>query len=464
MKEGDAIEHPWLSKNVERAQRKVEERNFQIRKNILEYDEVMEHQRQSFYGLRQRVLEGRDVKGLIFEYIEEAIDDAIEEMLDPEYPALCAAEFAKEELEVLDPARASSRQGHERDGRGDPADGAGRGRVMIDVTLGEYMPVEGSEVSVDFDSAGLVGWAKTRFGVELDAGELREGGARERAHVKQTLEEAAHAKIDAAELSGLSEFVVPNYGARKLSEWVERKFGFEVSADEIVEAKAAEDRNPRDPIMEKAEELYEKREIEYPVEFVMEMTMLMARRDPASAMGELAEWGRRRFGDDLDAEGIKKLSPAKVRERYIGLNKAFVAEDKLNKAIDEAVAIGDDDALDEHLKSNYGAGLSDRMRWLEDEEREDAVRARVENLLRSRASLLRACDPAREPRRAGRTISTRWTSCATRSGSGRSASRTRGSSTSVRARSCSPRCSRRCATRSPTSSSRRGSARRRRSA
>jgi hypothetical protein len=47
MKEGDAIEHPMLSKSVERAQRKVEERNFQIRKNILEYDEVMEHQRQS---------------------------------------------------------------------------------------------------------------------------------------------------------------------------------------------------------------------------------------------------------------------------------------------------------------------------------------------------------------------------------------------------------------------------------
>jgi preprotein translocase subunit SecA len=76
MKEGDAIEHPMLSKSVERAQRKVEERNFQIRKNILEYDEVMEHQRQRFYGLRQRVLEGRDVKGLIFEYIEDAVDDA----------------------------------------------------------------------------------------------------------------------------------------------------------------------------------------------------------------------------------------------------------------------------------------------------------------------------------------------------------------------------------------------------
>ncbi|MFN9455246.1 MAG: preprotein translocase subunit SecA, partial [Gemmatimonadota bacterium] len=63
MKEGESIEHPMLSKSIENAQRKVEERNFQIRKNVLEFDEVMEHQRQTFYGLRQRVLEGRDVKG-----------------------------------------------------------------------------------------------------------------------------------------------------------------------------------------------------------------------------------------------------------------------------------------------------------------------------------------------------------------------------------------------------------------
>src|SRR6185436_18147851 len=67
MKEGDSIEHPWLSKSVQGAQRKVEERNFQIRKNILEYDEVMEHQRRTFYGLRQQVLEGRDTKGIILD-------------------------------------------------------------------------------------------------------------------------------------------------------------------------------------------------------------------------------------------------------------------------------------------------------------------------------------------------------------------------------------------------------------
>ncbi len=94
MKEGDAIEHPMLSKSVERAQRKVEERNFQIRKNVLEYDEVMEYQRQTFYGMRQRVLEGRDVKGLIFDFINKTVEDAADTYLDPDYPFQCAADFA----------------------------------------------------------------------------------------------------------------------------------------------------------------------------------------------------------------------------------------------------------------------------------------------------------------------------------------------------------------------------------
>ncbi len=383
MKEGEAIEHPWVSKNVERAQKKVEERNFQIRKNILEYDEVMEHQRQYFYGLRQRVLEGRDVKGLIFDYIGEATDDAIEEMLDPEYPALCAAEFAKEKLgySIL-PERLRGKDMNEMDVaiRRMAKDEAA---AMIDVTLGEYMPVEGSEVSVDFDSAGLVGWAKSRFGVEIDAGELREGGAEERRHVKRVLEDAAHEKIDQEDLSGLSEFVQANYGAHELSKWVARKFGFEVSADEILKAKASDTQSPRDPIMKKAEELYAKREIEYPVDFVMEMTMMMARRDPSRAMEDLADWAKTRLGEPMTADDVKKANPKAIRERLVEANRKFVEQDRLKKAIEEAEAIESDDALDEHLRSQYNAGLTDRMRYLEGGERRNAVRARLENILRS---------------------------------------------------------------------------------
>ncbi len=59
MEEGVPIEHPWVTKSVENAQKKVEERNFDIRKNLLEYDDVMNQQRKSVYTLRRQVLEGQ---------------------------------------------------------------------------------------------------------------------------------------------------------------------------------------------------------------------------------------------------------------------------------------------------------------------------------------------------------------------------------------------------------------------
>lgn len=58
MEEGVPIEHPWVTKSVENAQKKVEARNFDIRKNLLDYDDVMNQQRKSIYSTRREVLEG----------------------------------------------------------------------------------------------------------------------------------------------------------------------------------------------------------------------------------------------------------------------------------------------------------------------------------------------------------------------------------------------------------------------
>ena len=59
MPDDEPIEHPWVTKSVENAQQKVEERNFDIRKNLLDYDDVMNSQRKTVYELRQQLLEGR---------------------------------------------------------------------------------------------------------------------------------------------------------------------------------------------------------------------------------------------------------------------------------------------------------------------------------------------------------------------------------------------------------------------
>ena len=67
MPDDEPIEHPWVTKSVENAQKKVEERNFDIRKNLLEYDDVMSAQRKTIYEMRQAMLVGR--------YEPEVIDD-----------------------------------------------------------------------------------------------------------------------------------------------------------------------------------------------------------------------------------------------------------------------------------------------------------------------------------------------------------------------------------------------------
>ncbi len=95
MKEGDAIEHRWVTHSVERAQRKVEERNYEIRKQLLDYDEVMEYQRNAFYDIRQDVLEGRDIDELIFEYIADAVEDAVGTYLAKDYVQIQVAEWMR---------------------------------------------------------------------------------------------------------------------------------------------------------------------------------------------------------------------------------------------------------------------------------------------------------------------------------------------------------------------------------
>lgn len=69
--EGEPIQHSMITKSVERAQRKVEENNFGIRKRLLEYDDVMNQQREVIYSRRRHALRGERLKGELFDYIEE---------------------------------------------------------------------------------------------------------------------------------------------------------------------------------------------------------------------------------------------------------------------------------------------------------------------------------------------------------------------------------------------------------
>ena len=83
MKEGEAIVHPWVNKSLERAQAKVEGRNFDIRKQLLKFDDVMNDQRKAIFGQRREIMETTDLTEIITDMRNEVIDDLIDTYMPP---------------------------------------------------------------------------------------------------------------------------------------------------------------------------------------------------------------------------------------------------------------------------------------------------------------------------------------------------------------------------------------------
>ncbi len=82
MGEGEPITHPWINKSIERAQRKVEERNFEIRKHLLEYDDVLNEQRKFIYSKRDEILEDTNLKERVLDTAKEIVEELIEDYRD----------------------------------------------------------------------------------------------------------------------------------------------------------------------------------------------------------------------------------------------------------------------------------------------------------------------------------------------------------------------------------------------
>ncbi len=83
MKEGEAIIHPWVNKSLERAQAKVEARNFDIRKQLLKFDDVMNEQRKVVFKQRLDIMKARDLSEIIEDMRGEVIDDLVDTYMPP---------------------------------------------------------------------------------------------------------------------------------------------------------------------------------------------------------------------------------------------------------------------------------------------------------------------------------------------------------------------------------------------
>lgn len=83
MKEGEAIIHPWVNKSLERAQAKVEGRNFDIRKQLLKFDDVMNDQRKVIFSQRREIMEAEDLSEIVQDMRHDVIADLVDQYMPP---------------------------------------------------------------------------------------------------------------------------------------------------------------------------------------------------------------------------------------------------------------------------------------------------------------------------------------------------------------------------------------------
>ncbi|HEY5792909.1 MAG TPA: preprotein translocase subunit SecA, partial [Chthoniobacterales bacterium] len=95
MKEGEELEHPWLNRSVETAQKRVEQRNYLMRRRTLEFDDVMNQQREVVYGYRNEVMDSAEPRTMVYEVINEVLPKKVasfletsEEQAEPDYAGL----------------------------------------------------------------------------------------------------------------------------------------------------------------------------------------------------------------------------------------------------------------------------------------------------------------------------------------------------------------------------------------
>jgi preprotein translocase subunit SecA len=99
LQEGEAITHPWMNKAIEKAQGKVEARNYDIRKNLLKFDDVMNDQRKVIFSQRIEMMEEEDLADVVAEMREDVVEERVAQYIPPKsYPEAWEAESLEKEV------------------------------------------------------------------------------------------------------------------------------------------------------------------------------------------------------------------------------------------------------------------------------------------------------------------------------------------------------------------------------
>ncbi|MCA9026243.1 MAG: SEC-C domain-containing protein, partial [Planctomycetaceae bacterium] len=323
MEEGEAIESGMVSKQIEKAQKRVEERHFESRKNLLEYDEVMDFQRKEVYAYRQRILDGANCRELILDMIDRQVDRQTAHFLSERYRWETCATWASQVMGV------DVEWDQLRDMKLDQmvvylTDEAHRqAEDQIQEQLDENLPEDVDERDRNWQA--LAQWANRHFGINTNDRELKklgvegaEDGELDRGALYSYLNSRAQEAIARVDFTDLGTILEENFNRRTLCGWLKHQYNLDLDPEEIA---GFEDLNRTKLwVGEKLRQQYREQEIKFPV--AVGMTRFLGGGGQSDREG-LIRWANGRFQSSLTPDDFKEKERPEIETLLTERSRLF---------------------------------------------------------------------------------------------------------------------------------------------
>jgi preprotein translocase subunit SecA len=306
------IESKMVSRRIDSAQKKREEFNFEIRKSLLEYDEVMDEQRKRIYSFRQRILDGASCRDIVLDMIRDQIETNLATCLDDSFGCDSFARSAASQLSVdaFDP-RLFRKLAPEEAEKTAIDEAQRMAETLIVTQVEDNLPI--SEDESEWSWSALSHFANSRWNLKVNDHDLRKAG---RDRVDEYLIEKARVALGKVEIEGAEQMLDPNYGVKTATTWLQAKFGIELDPDSLVEKSADE---ITELATDKAIEVYDNKEAEYPV---MAGFYQFSTPGTGGAQGrldreQLIDWASRRFDSEVSLSDVRDIQRQEVANLLI---------------------------------------------------------------------------------------------------------------------------------------------------
>ncbi len=342
MQDGEAIESGLVTRQIEKAQKRVEERHFESRKNLLEYDEVMDFQRKEVYSYRQRILDGANCRDLILDMINRQVEKWTAHFLSDKYRWATSAGWASQVMGVLV----------------EPGDLEGMTREQMVVYLTEEAERQADDLiheqleenlpdgtdQRDWSWQALSQWANRQYGLNTNDRELKRIGQEDatdgeinRAALHNYLYGRAREAIARVEFSGLDPILAEDFNRRTLCAWLQHQYGVEVTPEEF--AALDDPAEVTELARDRLRTAYREQEIKFPV--AVGMTRFLGDRGHSDREG-LIRWVNDRFRTSLTPDDLKEKQRTEIEQRLLECSRGYFPKN------------GFLDTLDDRLKRAYG--------------------------------------------------------------------------------------------------------------